>query len=317
MTAMRRRGRRLVVTAAAALAMLCGPAGSLASAHAPSAHGAPRARLTAQFTAGTGSPTCDPTASLRPAGPPVVTPGSFMATIKARGYLIAGVDQSTYHFGYLNPLDGQIEGFDIDILHAISGAIFGDPDKIKYVAVSDNQRIPAVQSGEVDIVAHTMTITCARLQLVDFSTVYFDAEQRVLVERNSTAPSLIDIGSGKVCATAGSTSLAYLRANNYETVPVTYWTDCLVLLQEGKVDAISTDDAILAGLQAQDPETKIVGPPLASEPYGLAISLQHPDFVRFVNAVLARMRADGEWAAIYRRWIGTPAPAPPPAHYRE
>jgi polar amino acid transport system substrate-binding protein len=90
-----------------------------------------------------------------------------------------------------------------------------------------------------------------------------------------------------------------------------------MLLQEGKVAAISTDDAVLAGLMAQDPETKIVGPPLASAPYGLAISLQHPDFVRFVNAVLARMRADGEWAAIYSRWIGTPAPAPPPAHYRE
>ena len=75
-----------------------------------------------------------------------------------------------------------------------------------------------------------------------------------------------------------------------------YWTDCLVLLQQGQVAAISTDDSILAGLAAQDPWTKIVGPRFSSEPYGLAISKQHPDFVRFVNAVLAadaRLTASG------------------------
>jgi polar amino acid transport system substrate-binding protein len=270
---------------------------------------------------------CDPTASLRPLGPPRVTPGSFMARIRARGYLIAGVDQNTYHFGYLNPLDDQIEGFDIDMLHAIAAAIFGDPDKIRFVSISDAQRISAVQSGRVDIVAHTMTITCARLQQVDFSTVYFDAGQRVLVLRNSTAQDLTDVlvDGGKVCATTGSTSLAtiiaYAKLDAQVTdtpgsaVAVPYWTDCLVLLQEGDVAAISTDDSILAGLEAQDPETKIIGPRLTNEPYGLAISKEHPDFVRFVNAVLAEMRADGQWAASYKRWIGTPVPAPPPANY--
>jgi polar amino acid transport system substrate-binding protein len=65
-------------------------------------------------------------------------------------------------------------------------------------------------------------------------------------------------------------------------VAVPYWTDCLVLLEEGKIAAISTDDSILAGIAAQDPYTKIVGPRISDEPYGLAISRQHPDFVRFV-----------------------------------
>jgi polar amino acid transport system substrate-binding protein len=261
-------------------------------------------------------PSCDPTASLRPSGPPVVTAGSFMARIRARGYLIAGVDQNTYHFGYLDPFNGQIEGFDIDMLHAVAAAIFGNPNKIKFVSLSDAQRIPAVQSGEVDIVAHTMTITCQRLQQVDFSTVYFDAAQRILVPSDSPVTDLAGLQGKKTCATTSSTSLALLKAaGNIVTVPVTYWTDCLVLLQQGDVAAISTDNSILAGLQAQDPFTKMVGPNLSNEPYGLAISKQHPDFVRFVNAVLARMRADGQWAASYRRWAGTPVPAPPPAHY--
>jgi polar amino acid transport system substrate-binding protein len=82
------------------------------------------------------------------------------------------------------------------------------------------------------------------------------------------------------------------------------------------VAAISGDDAILAGLAAQDPTTHLVGPPIVVKPQGLAMSKQHPDFVRFVNAVLARLRSDGQWTASYERWLGRPAPPPPPARYQ-
>ena len=285
-----------------------------AAVTAPSAH-----RLAAPAAARQATPACDPTASsLRPTGPPQVTPGSFMARIRARGYLIAGVSQSTYPFGFFNPLDGSTEGFDIDMVHAIAKAIFGNPNKIEFKAISDDQRIPEVQSGGVDIVAHTMTILCKRLRYVDFSSVYFDAGAQVLVLKNSRAKSLADLGGKKVCATAGSDSIAHIKAAPSHPIPVvvTNFTDCLVLLQQGDVAAISTDNAILAGLATQDPWTEIVGPVFTSEPYGLAISKQHPDFVRFVNAVLQQMRTDGQWAADYRHWVGTPVPAPPRAQYK-
>lgn len=333
MKAARRPVAVLIAAAAALLATL-----AFLASTGGRADGAPvtkdiQARVaTQQKPAARVAHTCDPTASLRPLGPPTVTPGSYMAKVRARGYLIAGVDQNTYHFGYLNPFSDQIEGFDIDMLHAIAAAIFGNRDKIRFVAISDAQRIPAIQSGKVDIVAHTMTITCARLQLVDFSAVYFDAAQRILVLKNSGIRSLVYLDGRKICATSGSTSLALITSGlgldlNSDLDPseqaygvpvaVPYWTDCLVLLQQGEVAAISTDDSILAGLEAQDPYTEIIGPVLSNEPYGLAISKQHPDLVRFVNAVLAKMRADGQWAASYRRWIGTPVPAPPAAHYRD
>jgi len=313
-----------LVAATAGVALLGWPAGPGPITSAASARLAAHAGRVpyAGRAARSAAPTCNPEASLRPLGPPAVTPGSFMATIRRRGYLIAGVDQSTYHFGYWNPTKGRFEGFDIDMLHAISTAIFGNPNQIHYVAMSDLQRSPAVESGEVDIVAHTMTVTCARWKDVDFSTVYFDARQRVLVLRDSTARSLADLGGQKVCATKSSTSLTTINtayphmSRRPITVAVPYWTDCLVLLQQGDVAAVSTDDAILAGLEAQDPFTMIVGPALADEPYGLAISNKHPDFVRFVNAVLAQMRADGQWADIYRHWIGPTAPTPPPAQYQ-
>ena len=302
----------LLLPAVAATAIWTGGPGS-------SAPKATRGERLAARAAPITTASCDPTASLRPAGSARVTPGSFMARIRARGYLIAGVDQSTYHFGFLNPLTGKIEGFDIDMVRAVAAAIFGNPGKIEFRAISDAQRIPDIQSSAVDIVAHTMTINCVRLQQVDFSTVYFAAGQRVMVESGSPARSINDLGGKKVCATVGSTSIANIAAAPSHPIPVAvpYWTDCLVLLQQGDVAAISTDDSILAGLAAQDPWTRIAGPRFSYEPYGLAISRQHPDFVRFVNAVLDRLRSDGQWAASYAHWVGTPAPAPPQAHYKD
>jgi polar amino acid transport system substrate-binding protein len=265
-------------------------------------------------------PACDPSASsLRPTGPPRVTPGSFMDKIRHRGRLIAGVSEYTYPFGFFNPLHRKPEGFEIDILHAIAKAIFGNPDKIEFKSISDAQRSPDVQSGAVDIVAHTMTILCQRLQYVDFSSVYFNAGAQVLVRKNSRAQNLADLGGQKVCATAGSDSIAHIEAARPRPIPVvkTNFIDCLVQLQQGDVAAISTDNDILAGLAVQDPWTKIIGPVFTSEPYGLAISQQHPGFVRFVNAVLQQMRTDGQWADDYRDWVGTPVPAPPRARYKD
>jgi polar amino acid transport system substrate-binding protein len=244
-----------------------------------------------------------------------------MAQIRARGYLIAGVDLTLYHLSYLNPFDGQIEGFNIDLLRAVSTAIFGSPDKIRFVALQDAVRLPSVRSGAVDIVAQPTTVTCARLQLVDFSAFYLMTHQRVLVPTGSPVQSINDLGGKKVCAAYGSGSsqkLATLVNAPPHLVLVTplYWTDCMVQLQHGSVAAVSGDDAILAGLAAQDPGVRIAGPTIVDKPQGFALSQQHPEFVQFVNAVLEQQQGDGHWAASYARWIGGPAPAPPPLEYR-
>jgi polar amino acid transport system substrate-binding protein len=284
-------------------------------------------------SAAASAPACDPYASsLKPSGPTAVTPGSWMAAIKRRGYLIAGVDQSTYHFGYLNPLDRQLEGFDIDQVRAVAGAIFGiSPTddavlaKIRFKAIPDSARIPDLTgkpAGDVvpsnplvDIVAHTMTINCDRLQQVAFSTVYFDAQRKVLVVQapdGKQSPDLAQLGAQhqKVCSTKGSDSVNSITAAHAVPVEVEYWTDCLALLQQGQVAGIVTDDSILEGMKAQDPNTVITGDPLVDEPYGLAISKDHPEFVRFVNAVLAKERANGQWAASYRHWVDPTGPLP-------
>jgi polar amino acid transport system substrate-binding protein len=266
---------------------------------------------------------CSPLASLRPPAAmpqPGAIPASFgMSAIVSRGRLRVGVNQNTFLFGYRDATTGQIVGFDVDIAREVARAIFGDPDKIQLVATTSAQRIPYLKDGTVDLVANTMTINCDRWKSVNFSTEYYEAGQKVLVSRRSTVKGIADLGGKKVCAAAGSTSIQRIAVDPAKPIPVSVndWTDCLVMLQQGQVDAISTDDTILAGLAKQDPTTQIVGDAFTSEPYGLAMNLDATEFTRFVNGVLARMRADGTWAAIYTRWLGQAAPVPPAAQYKD
>jgi polar amino acid transport system substrate-binding protein len=267
---------------------------------------------------------CDREASLRPGplpSPGAMPPGSTMAAIAERGRLVVGVDQNTYLFGFRNPSSGQLEGFDIDVAREVARRIFGDPDRIQLRVVDASQRESALQSGVVDMVARTYSITCARKQNVDFSTVYYYANQRILALKGSGIDSAAALSGKRVCAVNGTTSLSTLFALNPRPTlfGVSTWTDCLVLLQQGQVDAISTDDAVLAGLAAQDPNVEVVGPSIGVEPYGLGVKKENSDLVRFINGVLERMREDGTWERLYEtrlRSLG-PSPGPPTASYQD
>lgn len=266
----------------------------------------------------------DPTASLRPPAamptPGQMPAGSTMAAIQTRGHLVVGVDQNTYLFGYRDPKQNNLVGFDIDMARDVAQAIFGDPNKVIYKAITSAQRINVLQSNppQVDMVARTFTITCARLQQVSFSTVYYQASRRLLVPASSTVTDINQLGGKKVCATTGSDSLGTNQGQANAPIPVAVndWSDCLVMLQQGEVDAVSTDDTILAGMVAQDPNTKIVGPSIAPEPYGLGFPKGETDFVSFVNGVLQQIRTNGSWtnsytASVSTRLGGIPAPPQP------
>src|SRR5205814_1173143 len=146
------------------------------------------------------------------------------------GRLVAGVDQNTLLFAYFNPLHKGLEGFEIDLLHQLSQAIFGNPNKVTFKVITTAQRIPAVQDGGVDIVVDATTITCARKQQVDFSTVYYNAGQKLLVPIDSPIHSIADLAGKRVCATIGSTSIANIEALAPKAIPAPakQRTDCLV-----------------------------------------------------------------------------------------
>lgn len=262
--------------------------------------------------------------SLRPLvplpAPHHMSAGSTMARIAQRGYLAVGVLEDTYPFS-VRDQRLTLQGFDIDIARDIAAAIFGDPGRVVFRPVAEPDRIPAATSGRVDLVAAGLTVDCMRREQVDFSAVYYEAGQRILVNRGSAVTSLNDLRGRRVCAGRGTTSLTTILAAASKPVPVatSTETDCLMLLQLGEVDAVSTDDTLLAGMAAQDPRTVVVGPRFTEEPYAIAINKRTPDLVRFVNAVLEHRVKDGRWRASYERWLGLlgPAPTPPVPSYQD
>jgi polar amino acid transport system substrate-binding protein len=263
---------------------------------------------------------CDLTASLRPFGDRAQADDA-VAKIKARGRLIVGLDIGSNLFSFRDPITGEITGFDVDIAGEVARDIFGTPSQVEYRILSSADRVAALQNNQVDIVVKTMSITCERKKLVNFSTVYLVANQRILAPRDSPIAQASDLSGKRVCAVKGTTSLQRVQEINPPpiVIEVVTWADCLVALQQRQVDAVSTDDSILAGLVAQDPYLHIVGPSMNEEPYGIGINLEDTGLVRFVNGTLDRIRRDGTWSTLYRKWLTVlgPPPAPPVPRYSD
>ena len=263
---------------------------------------------------------CDLTASLRPF-PTRAQADEAVAAIRKRGRLLVGLDIGSNLFSFRDPITGEVTGFDVDIAGEVARDIFGNPRAVEYRILSSADRITALQNNTVDIVVKTMTITCERRKLVNFSTVYFTAYQRILAPRESVITQPEDLSGKRVCVARGTTSLDRVRQIEPQPViiSVVTWADCLVALQQREVDAVSTDDAILAGLVAQDPYLNITGPNMAEQPYGIGLNLTNTPLVRFVNGTLERIRNDGTWNTLYRKWLTVlgPAPAPPEPRYSD
>lgn len=241
---------------------------------------------------------------------PDAQPKDLVPDIYERGRLIVGLDQGSNLFSFRDPVSGDLEGFDVDLAREIARDIFGSPDRIEFRSLTSAERINALNNHRVDIVVKSMSITCARKNQVRFSAPYYSANQRLLTLRGSPITSLSELDGKRVCVAQGTTSSAKLAATakNVTVLSVNTWADCLVAIQQGQVDAVTTDDAILAGMVAQDPNLQIVGEQLQSEPYGVGIanntaSINTDGLVRQVNSTLERVRRDGTWRAMYNHWL--------------
>ncbi len=283
----------------------------------------PGASFGAQPTEDIDASACDAASSLRPLAPmpaPGRMPvGSTMERIAARGRLIVGTDIGSNPMSFRDPISGDVEGFDVDVAHWISEAIFGDV-RIEYRILSTGERVQALEDGDVDVVVKSMSITCERRRLVDFSSPYYLAAQRILVYRNSGIDNVSGLAGKSVCATQKATSITRVerREPTAKVVTTSNWADCLVLMQQGQVDAIAGDAPLLSGIAEQDPWVQIVGDPIGAEYYGVGIPQGQSDMVRFVNGVLEQRRADGSWQRAYDTWLADLGPAaPPPTFYRD
>ena len=294
-----------------------------------SASMAPAAALLAACggTTQNASPSTIATATTRPAGTTAPQATAFpatshMAKVVQRGKLLAGVKQDQPLFGLLNPRTNQIEGFDIDIVKEIAKAVFGlaasadATPRVELRGVTSAQRIPLLQEGAVDIIAATMTITDARKLEIDFSEIYYMAGQSLLVPKASTITKIQDMDKADqtVCSAQGSTSEQNITkfAPAAQKLLFAGYAECVTAMQQGRAQAVSTDDIILAGFLEQDPNLKMVGGQFTQEPYGLGMAKTSMGFQEFVNSEVRKMKTDGRWKQIYTKWLGKVGPAPEP-----
>ena len=237
-----------------------------------------------------------------------------MGKIQAKGEIAIGVKYDVPPFGFKNPQSGDIEGFDIDVGNAIADKLGVKPKFIE--AISDN-RIPFLQNNTADLILSTMTINKERDMEIDFSEPYYVARGRVLVPQDSEITGVADLKKGtSVCTALGSTYEENLKkqAPDAERKLVDSYSECLELIQNGAVDAVSTDDVILTGMIIQDDSLKLVGDELTTEPYGAGIKDGDAEFKEFVDGVIGEFKSDGRWKKTHEKWVSqyTNEPQDPP-----
>src|SRR3712207_6915399 len=168
-----------------------------------------------------------------------------MAKLQDKGEIAIGVKYDVPPFGFKNPQSGDIEGFDIDLGKRIAEKLGVKPKFVE--AISDN-RIPFLQAGTADVILSTMTINAERDLEIDFSEPYYVAKGRILVKSDNDEIKGVDDLAGKdVCTALGSTYEETLKkqAPKAKLKLVDSYSECLELIQNGGVDAVSTDDVIL------------------------------------------------------------------------
>lgn len=217
---------------------------------------------------------------------------------------------------------GKMTGFDVDVAKAVAKKLGYDEDKIEWVESPSPQRETMLEAGTVDLIFATYSITDKRKEKVQFAGPYLVAGQDLLVRADDTEVTGPDALKGKVlCSVAGSTPAEKI-AKEYQGVQLQEYDTyslCVEALDAGQVQALTTDDAILAGYAAQDKwagKFKLVGKPFSEELYGVGVK-KGSDLCEKVNTALTELFNDGTIDKITADNLGpakyTPNPKTNPA----
>jgi glutamate transport system substrate-binding protein len=258
------------------------------------------------------SPTSPPTYEVR-AQPGLTGTAQRLA---AAGTVKVGVKSDQPNLGYKNPTTNEFSGFDIEIAKMVAADLGIPADKITFVQIPSKNREIALANGEVDLYVGTYTINDKRKKQVDFAGPYFVAGQDLLVRADDTAIKGPDSLAGKtVCSATGSTPIeriksAYKRA---KTTEFDVYSKCVDALLDGTVDAVTTDDAILAGYAAEEPgKLRVVGRPFSKEAYGVGLKKGDRALQDAIARALKRHEDNGDYARAYAATLGrSGVPLPP------
>ena len=245
------------------------------------------------------------------------------ATMAQRGRVVVGVKEDQPGLGFKDATTGQYSGFDVEIARLVAAQLGFGADKIDYKAVPSASREDAISRGEVDYYVGTYTINDKRKQRVSFAGPYFVAGQSLLVRGDENAITSKDTLKGrKVCSVTGSTPIQRVKDQQLtepaNIVEFQNYSQCVDQLLSKQVDAVTTDDAILKGYAAQQPDKlKVVGQAFSTEPYGIGLNHDDAALRNKINDVLQGAETDGTWKKIYDGTLGrSGSPADPPALQR-
>jgi len=206
-------------------------------------------------------------------------------------------------------LDGKYVGFDVDVAKYVAEQLGVPESGITWKEARSANREDMITSGDVDFVVATYSITDKRKEQVSFAGPYFQTGQGLLVrytEADITGPQTLN--GKKLCSVTASTSAQKVKtefAQGVQLVEYGQYSDCVTGLLAGNVDAVTTDEAILAGYVAENPELlKLVGEAFTTERYGVGLAKADPEGRAKVNAALEKMVRSGEWRRALERNIG-------------
>ena len=241
--------------------------------------------------------------------------GSTMAELAQAGEITIGTKFDQPLFGVVGP-DGIPVGFDVEIAKMIASELGIADEDINWVETVSGNREPFIQDGRVDIVVATYTINDDRKQVVDFAGPYYEAGQSLMVRADDDSISGPEDLAGKtVCSVDGSTPAGTIQSDYPEAELRTFanYSDCLDPLRRGQVDALTTDNVILAGYVDESPDDfKVVGEPFTQEPYGIGLAKGDDEFRNWINDVLEESYEDGRWVEAWEATAGTVLPTPEP-----
>ncbi|MEY8732808.1 transporter substrate-binding domain-containing protein [Peribacillus frigoritolerans] len=228
-----------------------------------------------------------------------------LAQVKEKDKIVFGVKNDTRLFGLKNPSTGEVEGFDIDIAKALAAEILGDENKVEFKEVTSKTRMALLNNGDIDAIVATMTITEDRKKEVDFTDVYFDAGQSLLVKKGSDIKGIDSLKGKRVLAVKGSTSSINIREKAPEAQVLEFenYSEAFAALKSGQGDALTTDDSILYGMADEDPSYELVGGTFTEEPYGIAVKKGNSEFVEELNKALKSLKESGKYDEIHDKWI--------------
>src|SRR5215207_233740 len=216
-------------------------------------------------------------------------------------------DTITVGIKYDQPGLGQKEGdtfkgLDVDVAKYVAKELGYEGDKVVFKETPSAQRETAIQGGQVSLIFATCSITDERKQKVSFAGPYFVAGQDLLVRSDNTDITGPDTMNGKtLCSVTGSTPAENIKkkyATSVKLFEQDTYSKCVEALVGGSVDAVTTDNVILAGFAAQpqyEGKLKVVGKPFSTERYGVGLKKGDTATCEKVNAALQKMVSDGSW----------------------